>query len=87
MIRGDQSLVANVSLLKGCHVARHQHHSEQIAIHIAGKALWRLGDDEQEQIVEGGQVVPPPSNVWHEVIALEDTVIIDLLSPPGPNGG
>lgn len=83
---GEASLVAQVKLTKGCHVARHRHPSEQIAIHLSGKALWKLGEDGREQIVEAGQVLVLPSNSFHEVFALEDTLILDVLSPPGAMG-
>jgi quercetin dioxygenase-like cupin family protein len=85
-VEGENSLVAQVHLETGCHVARHRHPSEQIAIHVSGRALWKLGETAREQVVEAGQVLVLPSDSWHEVIALEDTVIIDILSPPGAMG-
>lgn len=81
---------AYVNLAKGCHVATHQHESEQIAFVVSGKVRWRLGSEEAgdytEQEAGGGTVVVLPSNFPHGVDALEDTVILDVLAPPGPMG-
>lgn len=89
-IWGDKMLMAHVVLEKGCHVATHQHESEQIACVMSGKVKWRLGEpgspEYREEIAEGGQVAVLPSNFPHGVDALEETVIIDFLSPPGDMG-
>ena len=51
---------------------------------------WRLGEEGsaeyREQEVGGGTVVLLPGGFPHGVDALEDTVILDVLSPPGPMG-
>lgn len=90
MIKGEKALVARVFLHKGCHVALHHHDSEQIAIHISGEVLWRVGapgsPEYREVVLLGGDVMVLPSNVPHSVDALEDTVIHDVLSPIGPMG-
>lgn len=89
-VQGDQMLVAKVHLAKGCQVALHQHVSEQAALVLSGHVLWTLGQegDENRRTLEmrGGEVLILPSNVWHGVEALEDTHIIDVLSPPGAMG-
>jgi quercetin dioxygenase-like cupin family protein len=36
--------------------------------------------------MRGGEVLQIPGNVWHGVSALEDTYIIDILSPPAAMG-
>jgi len=90
MIKGEKMLVARINLAKGCHVARHHHDSEQIAIHISGEVLWRVGEpgspEYREVTMRGGDVMVLPSNVPHSVDTIEDTVIIDALSPIGPMG-
>jgi quercetin dioxygenase-like cupin family protein len=87
---GDRMLVAQVRLDKGCHVAQHHHESEQIAYVVSGKVRWRLGEPGSEEYREvemgGGNVVVLPSNFSHGVDALEDTLIFDILSPPGEMG-
>lgn len=89
-VEGEQMLLAKVHLAKGCHVALHQHVSEQMAVMVSGHVRWTLGadgDPEQKQLeMRGGEVLRLPANVWHGVDALEDTEIIDILSPPGAMG-
>lgn len=87
---GDRILFAEVHLEKGCHVAPHSHESEQVAYVVSGRVRWNLGakgsDEYREVETTGGHVVVLPSNFPHGVDALEDTLIIDLLSPPGEMG-
>ena len=89
-VTGERILVARVHLLPGCKVALHQHESEQIACVLSGRVRWGIGDpsseDRQELEMIGGQVLHLPSNLPHEVTALEETWILDLLSPPGAMG-
>ncbi|MDQ2986639.1 MAG: cupin domain-containing protein [Armatimonadota bacterium] len=90
MVRGEQMLWAHVELKVGCDVAMHQHESEQIAYVISGRVIWRFGepdtDEYREQEVAGGTVVHLPGNLPHGVMVIEDSVILDVLSPPGLMG-
>ncbi len=87
---GDKILFAHVTLEAGCHVATHHHESEQIAYVVSGRVKWRLGDPDSPEYreieVTGGNVVVLPSNFPHGVDAIEETHIIDMLSPPGQMG-
>jgi quercetin dioxygenase-like cupin family protein len=87
---GDKMLWAYVDLAQGCNVANHSHENEQIAFVISGRVLWRIGEagepDYREQEVGGGTVVHLPSGLKHGVEALEDSIILDVLSPPGQMG-
>jgi quercetin dioxygenase-like cupin family protein len=89
-MKGDRILFAKVHLEAGCKVALHNHESEQIAYVLSGRVRWGLGapgtDERREFEMIGGEVLHLPSNLPHEVEALEDTHILDLLSPPGPMG-
>lgn len=85
-IRGEQILFAEVRLEKGCHVAFHQHPSEQISYLVSGKVKWTLGENREERIISPGEVVLLPGDVPHAVDALEDSIIIDILSPPAAMG-
>ena len=89
-VQGDRMLVAFVHLTKGCHVARHSHESEQIAIIRSGKVRWTVGDegapDYLDFMAKAGDVIVLRANVPHGVDAEEDTEIIDVLSPIGPMG-
>ena len=84
-VTGEQMLMARVHLEKGCHVALHQHDSEQIAFVMSGRVKWTVGAEGSPERTEfemtGGQVLCIPGGVPHGVDALEDTFIIDVLSP------
>lgn len=81
-------LVAEVRLAKGCHVAMHRHESEQIAVMLSGSVIWTIGEGADRRTVplQGGEVMVLPSNVLHSVDVLEDSVIMDILTPIGPMG-
>lgn len=82
----DHMLAARVFLHKGCVVKIHRHESEQVAMVMSGRVRWTLGEEARLVEVVGGQVVHLPSNVPHGVEALEDTLIFDILTPPGKMG-
>lgn len=90
LVYGDQMLLAKVRLSKGCRVNLHQHVSEQMAVVVSGHVRWTLGADgdpaQKSLEMKGGEMIHLPANVWHGVDALEDTDIIDILSPPGAMG-
>ena len=90
LIKGEKMMVARVRLEKGCHVATHFHESEQIAVVMSGHVRWGVGAEGSAEWREvemmGGEVMLLPSNVPHSVDALEDSEIIDVLSPVGLMG-
>lgn len=82
-ITGDRMMLAQVYIKKGCLVPRHQHEHEQLTYILEGGLKFWIGEDEQETItVRAGEVVLIPSMVWHKVEALEDTLDVDVFSPP-----
>ncbi|MBS1717071.1 MAG: cupin domain-containing protein [Armatimonadetes bacterium] len=89
-ILGKNLLVAMVNLEKGCKVNLHHHDNEQMAYVVSGHVKWGIGEpgtaQREEFEMHGGEVLHLPSNLPHEVVALEDTVVIDMLAPPGPMG-
>jgi quercetin dioxygenase-like cupin family protein len=83
LITGDDIMLAHVFLQKGCVVPKHQHHNEQFTYIINGALRFTIGEDGAEEvIVRAGEVLHIPSNVWHEAEALEDTLDMDIFSPP-----
>ena|SRR5579872_757363 len=83
---GDKALVAKIHLDKGCIVNPHSHPSEQISIVLSGSQKWWLDDDEHEYISKPGDILVLPSGCRHGVETLEDSDLIDILSPPGAMG-
>ncbi|MFI5385874.1 MAG: cupin domain-containing protein [Fimbriimonadales bacterium] len=90
MVTGEQMLAAMVHLEKGCKVDLHHHYSEQIAYVIDGHVRWGVGNpgtpEREEFEMKGGEVLHLPSNLPHEIVALEESTILDMLAPPGPMG-
>ena len=83
LITGDRVMLAHVLLRKGCVVPKHQHENEQFTYILQGALHFFLGDDGKEEvIVRTGEVLHIPSNVPHEAHALEDTLDMDIFSPP-----
>jgi quercetin dioxygenase-like cupin family protein len=83
LITGDRIMLAHVLLRKGCVVPKHRHENEQFTYIIDGALHFRIGDDGAEEVtVRAGEVLHIPSNVWHEATALEDTLDMDVFSPP-----
>ena len=83
LVTGDQMMLAHVYLDRGAVVPRHQHHNEQLTYIISGGLRFWIGEDETEVIdVRAGEVLHIPSNVWHKAEALDDTLDVDVFSPP-----
>ena len=83
LITGDRMMLAHVYLQKGCIVPRHQHDNEQLTYILEGALRFWIGEDGSEEVVvRAGEVLHIPSNVWHKAEALEDTLDVDIFSPP-----
>jgi quercetin dioxygenase-like cupin family protein len=83
LITGDRMMLAHVYLKKGCIVPRHQHDNEQLTYILEGALRFWIGEDEKEMmVVRAGEVLHIPSNVWHKAEAIEDTLDVDVFSPP-----
>jgi len=77
---GESVMVARVLLKKGCVVPLHSHHNEQVTYILEGALKFVLKD--REVTVRAGEVLCIPPNEPHEAIALEDTVDLDIFTPP-----
>lgn len=90
-IVGRQAMISRVVLHKGFAVGTHQHENEQIAIVLSGKVRFGIGqegsDTYREETLVGGQVIELPSNIPHSATALEETIILDVFSPPSEKTG
>jgi quercetin dioxygenase-like cupin family protein len=83
VITGDRMMLAHVYLKKGAVVPRHSHDNEQLTYIIEGALKFLIGPEGgQEIIVRAGEVLVIPSNVPHQAEALEDTLDVDVFSPP-----
>jgi quercetin dioxygenase-like cupin family protein len=77
---GEGVMVARVLLKKGCVVPLHSHHNEQVTYILEGALKFVLKD--REITVRAGEVLCIPPNMPHEAIAVEDTVDLDIFTPP-----
>ena len=83
LVTGERMMLAHVYLKKGCLVPQHSHDNEQITYILEGALHFWLGADRGEEIiVRAGEVLHIPSNVPHEALAIEDTLDVDVFSPP-----
>jgi quercetin dioxygenase-like cupin family protein len=80
MVVGDQIMVARVLLAKGAHVPRHSHVNEQVTYILEGALKFAI--EGKEVVVRTGEVLCIPPNVPHEAWAEEDTVDLDVFTPP-----
>jgi quercetin dioxygenase-like cupin family protein len=83
LITGERSMLAHVYLKKGCVVPFHSHENEQISYILEGALRFWLGEQGEDEIVlRAGEVLVIPSRVRHKAEALEDTVDVDIFTPP-----
>ncbi|MDQ2889686.1 MAG: cupin domain-containing protein [Gemmatimonadota bacterium] len=83
LVTGDDMMIAHVYLNKGAVVPKHAHHNEQITYILEGALHFWIGDEGLEEVVvAAGEVLHIPSNVPHRAMALEDTLDVDVFSPP-----
>lgn len=83
LITGDRMMISHVYLKKGSIVPRHSHENEQITYILEGGLRFWIGPDESQVIdVLAGEVLHIPSMVQHKAEALEDTLDVDVFSPP-----
>lgn len=82
---GDRMMIAHVHLEKGAIVPTHHHENEQLTYILEGALRFWIGDPHEgveELVVRAGEVLYIPSNVPHKAEALEDTLDVDVFSPP-----
>ena len=86
LFSGERMMLAHVYLDKGAIVPMHSHENEQLTWIIEGALRFWIGeegsDDFQEMVVSAGETLYIPSNVPHKAEALEDTLDVDVFSPP-----
>ena len=83
LITGERMMLAHVYLKQGCIVPKHSHENEQLTYILEGALRFKLGDDQSLEVtVSAGEVLHIPSNLPHQAEALEDTLDVDVFSPP-----
>ena len=83
LISGERLMIAHVYFETGAIVPQHAHDNEQLTYILEGRLRFFLGEDGSEVVdVAAGEVLHIPSNLPHRAEALEDTLDVDVFSPP-----
>ena len=83
LVTGERAMLAHAHLKRGCLVPMHQHVHEQFAYVLQGRVKFTLGGADGETMTLGpGEVLHLPSELPHSAEALEDSLVLDVFSPP-----
>jgi quercetin dioxygenase-like cupin family protein len=86
LITGERTMLAHVYLKRGCVVPLHSHMNEQMTYILEGALRLWLGTegtpDHKVYDVRAGEVLLIPPHVPHRAEALEDTLDLDIFTPP-----
>jgi len=80
VIPGERMTMVVFSLKNGAPIPEHSHPHEQMGMVMEGKVKMII--DGKEQIVRPGSAWHIPSNVVHSGGLEDDTVVIEVFSPP-----
>jgi len=80
VVHTQRLTLARLELKAGCVVPAHQHENEQVSMVLSGRLRFRLEGGAYD--VGPGEVMRLAPHERHEVEVLEDSVVIDLFSPP-----
>jgi len=80
MIHGQHVTVARIRLRKGAVVPTHSHPNEQISMLESGALRFMISGE--ERVLRAGETIVIPPDAPHLVEALEDSLAVDLFSPP-----
>ena len=73
-------MIAHVYLKRGALVPEHSHHNEQLTYILEGALRFTIGGETID--VGAGEVLAIPAHVSHMAEALEDTLDVDVFTPP-----
>lgn len=76
---GTGTMLARIVLKQGAVVPQHAHRHEQISHVVAGALQFTLA--EKEVTVKAGEMLCIPPHAPHAVVALEDSVALDVFNP------
>ncbi len=79
VVHSARMTTARISLKKGAVVPRHSHENEQMSHVLKGSVRFEF--DGCEVIAHAGDMVEIPSHEAHRVVALEDSLAMDIFQP------
>lgn len=80
LVVGEKVMLVTLTIAKDAVVGQHHHPHEQVSYILSGLLEFEINGE--KRVVGSGEVVVLPSNIPHAVVALEDTLVIDVFSPP-----
>jgi quercetin dioxygenase-like cupin family protein len=80
LVSGEKVMVVQVTLEQGAVVPAHHHPHEQMSHILSGQLEFEING--AKRVVIEGEIVYLPSNVPHGVVALVNSVVLDIFSPP-----
>src|SRR6476619_4726702 len=78
VVHSGQMTIARLQIQKDAVVPEHSHINEQVANVEKGSLLFHIGG--RDVVLGPGQSLAIPPNVPHGVVALEDTIVVDIFS-------
>jgi quercetin dioxygenase-like cupin family protein len=84
---GENAMISHITLRRGFTVPTHAHENEQFSAVLSGRLRFGVGADGRQVTIGPGEVIHLPSNLPHSAEALEDTVVLDIFSPPSQTTG
>ena len=82
IVTGEKAMLAQVYLKEGSVVPMHDHPNEQLTYILEGSLRMEFSGDAPDVVVRAGEVLVIPAGVPHGAVALEDTLDLDVFSPP-----
>ena len=80
LVVGKHIMIAHILMKQDCVVPLHSHTNEQVSVIQSGALRFTL--DGKDVIVRAGEILCIPPDLPHSAVALEDTVAIDIFTPP-----
>ncbi len=82
MLMGDEMTIMEIHYKPGVGVPLHVHTHESLVYVVKGKVKTIVGDD--THVLEQGDVCRHPAGVPHSVVAVEESIMVEVKSP-APN--
>jgi len=79
LAHGEKTSLHEIRIAKDAIVPLHTHPHEQTGYVASGRVVFQIGDEKRE--LKAGDGYSVPGDVAHGVVALEDSVCIDIFSP------
>ncbi len=80
IVDGEKLMLVQVHFEKGAEGALHSHPHEQAVYLLSGRVRFTRGEESFE--IKEGENVLVPSGTRHGLVALEETLLLDVFSPP-----